>query len=311
MLAEDIFGPDLSSLKGKTTRRAPHKVNTDITYTTLPKQVHDRYKNVTICGDVMHVNGVKFFVSISQHLKLGVIDDIPDKKQASVMKAFKSTAAVYTGGGFKVEHAVMDGEFKYLEEDLKTSLQINLNTTSRAEHEGVIERYIRVVKERMRSTMNVLPFKHLPPTMVIELAKREVFWLNSFPKQGGISSTLSPRTIVTGNTISYNRHCTYDFGEYVQTHEEHDNGMGTRTVGALALRPTGNIQGGWYFLSLDTGRILNRGAATKLPMPNEVIDRVNRMARQQRANMEGLVFTDRNQQPDKYRTTIVWTASEI
>ena len=60
--------------------------------------------------------------------------------------------------------------------------------------------------------------------------------------------------------------------------------MMSQTVGALALRPTGNAQGGFYFLSLSTGRVLNRLRATVLPMPDNVVDQVHRMARQQRAN---------------------------
>ena len=68
----------------------------------------------------------------------------------------------------------------------------------------------------------------------------------------GISVTLSPRTIVTGQTVHHDRHCKFDFGQYVQTHEPHDNTMAPRTVGALALRPTGNAQGSFYFLSLET-----------------------------------------------------------
>ena len=55
--------------------------------------------------------------------------------------------------------------------------------------------------------------------------------------------------------------------------------MMSRTVGALALRPTGNAQGGFYFLSLSTGRVLNRLRATALPMPDNVVDQVYRMAR--------------------------------
>ena len=72
--------------------------------------------------------------------------------------------------------------------------------------------------------------------------------------------------------------------------------MAARTIGAIALRPTGNTQGGYFFFSLTTGRVLNRGRWTSLPMPNEVIDRVHRMARQEHGN-NGLLFEDRNHHP--------------
>lgn len=68
--------------------------------------------------------------------------------------------------------------------------------------------------------------------------------------------------------------------------------MDSRTAGAIALRPTGNAQGGYYFMSLSTGRRLNRNNWTILPMPNEVIDRVHNLARRQSAN-RGLLFSDR------------------
>ena len=44
-------------------------------------------------------------------------------------------------------------------------------------------------------------------------------------------------------------------------------------VRALAMRLAGNAQGGFYFFSLDSGRIriINRLHATRMPMPNEVI----------------------------------------
>ena len=58
----------------------------------------------------------------------------------------------------------------------------------------------------------------------------------------------------------------------MQTHEEHDNSMSPCTVGALALHPTGNAQGSFYFMSLSTGRVLNQIRGTALPMPDDVID---------------------------------------
>ena len=119
------------------------------------------------------------------------------------------------------------------------------------------------------------------------------YWLNMFPHKGGISQTMSPRTLLTGLTMNYHHHCRLEFGEYVQTHEEHDNSLNPCTIGALALRPTGNVQGGYFFLSLTTGKVINRMRWTRIPMPKEVIDRVERMARQEHAGTT-LLFEDRD-----------------
>ena len=186
----------------------------------------------------------------------------------------------------------MDGEFGHLRGKL-ADMGIALNKTSRDEHVGDIERYIRTVKERMRAVYNTLPFGKILARLVIEMAKASVFWLNGLPPKDYFGNNLSPHTIVTGQKLDYKRHCRYQFGEYVQTHEQHDNSMDPRTVGALALHPTGNAQGSFYFMSISTGRVLNQLCATPLPMPDEVVDRVHRMARQQKAG-PGLLFGDRN-----------------
>ena len=150
----------------------------------------------------------------------------------------------------------------------------------------------------MRSIYNTLPFHKVPARLVIEMAKTAVFWLNAFPVSRGASWDLSPRTILTDQKVDYKRHCRFQFGEYTQTHEEHNNSMNPRTVGALALRPVGNGQGSFYFLSVATGRVLNWLHATALPMPDDIIDKIHRMARQQKSN-PGLIFADRNLNPDE------------
>ena len=69
--------------------------------------------------------------------------------------------------------------------------------------------------------------------------------------------------------------------------------MNPRTVGALALCPTGNVQGSFYFMSISTGWVLNRLHGMALPMPDNVVDRIHRLAQQQKTNPR-LLFGDRN-----------------
>jgi hypothetical protein len=141
-----------------------------------------------------------------------------------------------------------------------------------------VERYIRTIKERVRSIYNSLPFKRMPSGLIVEMTYASVFWLNCFPHPHGISPTLSPRTIVTGQSIDYSNHCKYEFGDYVQTHEEHNNDMAERTIGAIATRPSGNTQGGFFFYSLNSGKCIHRYNATPLPMPNEILNRIHVLA---------------------------------
>lgn len=94
--------------------------------------------------------------------------------------------------------------------------------------------------------------------MVVELVYAMNFCLHAFPVEDGVSTHINPRELVTGMSIDAKRHCVVPFGAYVQTHEQHDNSMATRTIGAIELRPTGNAQGGHYFFSLMTGRRIIR-----------------------------------------------------
>ena len=107
--------------------------------------------------------------------------------------------------------------------------------------------------------------------MIAEMVNTLVFWLNKFHPNRDLLHNLSPHMIMTGRTIDYNSHFKHKFGAYIQTHEAIDNSMHPQTIGAIALQPTGNEQGGHYYMSLESGRCINRLRATELPMPNEVI----------------------------------------
>jgi len=90
--------------------------------------------------------------------------------------------------------------------------------------------------------------------------------MNGFPHRDGIHNTLSPQTIVMGSKIDFSKHCKLQLGTYVQMHEQHNNTLLPRTTGAIGLHPTGNEQGSYYFLSLHTGKRVERSNCTVLPM---------------------------------------------
>ena len=120
-----------------------------------------------------------------------------------------------------------------------------------------------------------VPFTWFPALMLKEMIMASVFWLNMFPPHDGVSNTLSPWALMTRFDLDYNKHCCLQFSSYVETNKEHDNSMQSQTTGAIALCPTGNHQGGYFFMSLTTGHWLICNHWTELPLPQDVIDHVN------------------------------------
>ena len=84
---------------------------------------------------------------------------------------------------------------------------------------------------------------------------------------------------MTGIKLDYSKHFRLPLESYVQVHDEPSptNSPIARTVGAITLGPTGNLQGGYKFLNLWTGKKITRQNWTHLPMTSEVIDRINKI----------------------------------
>jgi hypothetical protein len=288
--AHAIFGRDLGSIQGKTTRRKLKAV-ISAAANNLPKEIMLHYRDITLCIDIMFVNKIPFFLSISRNIRFITAEVLDNRKHATLVAALQRIHGIYRKRGFCIINIVGNSEFECTLGAVATNLQSELNICGEDEHVPDIERCICTIKERTCCTYSVTPFDHFPLRMIIEMVFLSVFWVNAFPHKLGISQQLSPRTIVTGLHIDYLKHCRIQFGQYVQTHEKHNNTMTSRTIGALALRPTGNQQGGHYFYSLMSGQRLHRTHWTELPMPAEVKDRVHGLARRANAN-RGLLFTD-------------------
>jgi copper oxidase (laccase) domain-containing protein len=79
---------------------------------------------------------------------------------------------------------------------------ININYSSPNEHVPVIERSIRVIKERVRATYHGLDFQKLPKVMIKMLVAESAKKLNFFPAKNGVSPFFSPRMILHGKTSS-------------------------------------------------------------------------------------------------------------
>jgi len=65
-----------------------------------------------------------------------------------------------------------------------------------------------------------------------------------------------------------------------------------RTVGAIALRPTGNSKVSYYFLNLHLGKRIVSNKWKVLPMPAEVISTVHQLVEACKKE-KGIVFTDK------------------
>jgi len=228
--AEHVFGLDVPGLQGKTVRSPSQSVRVNVL--PIPVVIMERHRDVTLGVDIMKVNKIPFLVTISRSIRFGTVELLANQKMPTVLKVLLHVCNMYQGRGFRVTAVMMDGKFESLRGELGAH-GVLMNTASREEHVPDAKRRIRTLKERTRSTWNMLPFKKTP-------AHNSNFWLNVFPEKPGVSGNLNPRELITGCKTDYNKHCQIEFGECTQVHEEHNNSMAPRTKGAIALCPTGN-----------------------------------------------------------------------
>ena len=133
------------------------------------------------------------------------------------------------------------------------------------------------MKEGTRCDVQRLPYSHYTKAMIKASITKRVKDLNKLPSNNGISNTLSPSTLITGKPSSdFLEVIKLNFGDYVQAYnaKKITNTNKSRAVGVIALYPSGNEVGGWYFISLATGKEIHGNGWTELPMGDDVRQRV-------------------------------------
>jgi hypothetical protein len=201
-------------------------------------------KEVFLTTDIFFVNKIPIFLILSQKICFTEVNHLVDRTVPQIFKAFKEMYKYYLQRGFHIKTVQPDGEFAHLKpliESMTGGPMVNLASAN--EHVPEIERRIRVAKEQCRATRHSLPYERIPKLMTIHIV---VKLLNFFPTKGDVSDTLSPKTIMSVETLDFKKHLSLQIGQYCQVHEEDTprNSQVARTKGALSLGPSGNIQGG-------------------------------------------------------------------
>ncbi len=298
-LAEKVYGPDIGSLKGKTTRPKTRSTQDDDDLIEIPRSILQANPTVEIAFDTMFINERPFLTSIDRSIKFRTVVPLKlDPDSSEYKRALWLILRLYNNGGFLVTTLHCDNEHHKTILELQQSDQqmseINVNFAQPNEHVPDAERNNRFIQERVRSTYHRLPCKFLPHSMIRHIAMDVTFKANCFPSKTGVSNEHSPHVIVTRRHLDYAKHCAIPTGAFVQaTHvNKITNNQKPRTTDAVYLRASPqSIQGGHEVLNLDSGRVLSRQAVKVLPTPQWVIERVNELGEEDYPNK--LKFSDR------------------
>jgi hypothetical protein len=240
----------------------------------VPRELMKLHQEVFMTADIFFVNKIPFFLTLSRKICFTAVNHLANRTLPQIFKAFKEIYQYYLNRGFCITVFHADGKFaplKTLIESIPGGPIVNLASAN--EHVPEIKRRIRVVKERCRASRHSLPFQRVPKLLTIHIVLNSVKMLNFFPTKGGISDNISPKTIMSGEVLDYKKHLCLQIGQYCQVHEEElpRNGQAARTKGAILLGPSGNLQGGFKFMALNTGKKITRRNWDVIPMPDLVI----------------------------------------
>jgi hypothetical protein len=110
--AETIFGPNLGSLKGKTTYHAlPHVVGH---ITPVPHNTLANHCNIHLTVDIMYINKLPFLVTYSRSLCFATIEFLDNRQTPTIRRKLQSVFNLYHHRGFTIIKLSADPEFEAL-----------------------------------------------------------------------------------------------------------------------------------------------------------------------------------------------------
>ena len=179
-ISEKIYGPNVYSIKGKSTRSNPTpKIDDRVEITPELKVAHQM---VVYCADIMYVQGVMFLITISKNIHLITVTHVRTRSAGVLSEAFDEVFRLYNRAGFTIAYLHVDPEFKLLRKRMEDN-DIEVSFASAQEHVPEVERCICTVKERYCTLVQKLPY-HVMPTTMIVYGIADCLMVKLLPSQG-------------------------------------------------------------------------------------------------------------------------------
>ena len=110
--AKVIFGPDATSLKGKSGSCNPASVLTD--YVEIPWEILESLKELEVNTYIMFINKLLFLVSISRELKFTMIEYISNISECSLLNYINRIVRHYKSHGILASTMFLEPKFQLL-----------------------------------------------------------------------------------------------------------------------------------------------------------------------------------------------------
>jgi len=127
----------------------------------------EKHGEITLEIDIMFINKIPFIMMMSRNIHFDTAELVKDMKNNTLITSIEQVIQAYQTHGFKIKAILADGQFKHTQQIIEQK-GIILNICMANEHVPEIERYIRTIKERVRSIATTLPFERYPPQLIIE-----------------------------------------------------------------------------------------------------------------------------------------------
>jgi hypothetical protein len=272
-IANEVYGPRIAALAGKSTEPPNIKVHVDPVF-GFKKPVLD------VALDIFSILAQAYVIIVAKPIGLISVFAIAKKNAECIAAAVESQLATFKANQYAVRTLLADGERAIAActtavEKAGVRVETVIGT-----HVGQVEVCIRLVKSWMRGIIQELPFK-LPQFLGPDLLYFVVQRLNMFSSKRGFNG-LSAIEALTGERVNLKLEARAAFGDYAHTATpnlgpQKGDIRVSRTEPGIALY-NHKRRGSVNFLSLTTGKRVTRNKFTIMPTPLDVIDKMNKIA---------------------------------
>ena len=237
-------------------------------------QLHFTNTTQNLYIDTLYFHGLPHLLCISKPLGMLHTVALPSVSVLDCSSSILKIIDIYKQQKVEINKIFLDpaGAFKSIYKQFVLPAVVEISGVDQHVVDAEIE--IKLIKEKMRSIENSLPF-YLPDRFITDLVTYATTMTNLLPRMG---YPIGARNRFYGETVHVDK-LNGEFLSFAQAHvisRKGYNGHESRTNDVLLLRPTFNKNASWEAINIATGEHVTVSHKVVSPYPRDVIEKINK-----------------------------------